>query len=250
MPTPTQIVATQDVATAIQAPHVRPLRRQNAVMSMLMFCRIPADPDHLEPGMRGEVADWGKVTSVAPERGEFDGDAVVTPIITIAGHRGRYRIESEVGVMGNLEVNAGDTVALCADREPSDLYHYPGGPTLPIITAFPVTGEPQLAEPKRLHALYTRDIDLAAQGSTNRVSMAGDRKYFLLATAKGKRVDNLIEMDRWFLDMPASMAGADQVLSGKPTWLIVEHPELISATDGGKPRFVVHAVEAIPEVLP
>ena len=249
-PTPTGqqeiIAAPNPPATA--AP-VHPLRRQNAVATMIAFCRIPYDPAHLEPKMRGEMVDWGKVTKVGVERGEFNGDPVESPIISIAGHRDHYRIEAEVGIMGSLQVNVGDTVALCADREPSDLYHYPGGPVLPIITAVPVQGEPRVAEVAKLRALQLRDIDLAAQGSRSAIDLPADRKYFVYTKSKGKQ-DGLFEMDRWFLDVPAGMAGTDQIASGNGFWVVVDQPELRSAPDGGKPRFVMHAVEILPEILP
>ena len=90
------------VSTAIAMPRVRPLRRENAIATMIAFCRIPTDPAHLEPGWHGSgIADWGKVTSVATERGQFDGDPIVSPIVTVAGHRDHYRIETEIGVMGD-----------------------------------------------------------------------------------------------------------------------------------------------------
>ena len=75
------------------------------------------------------------------------------------------------------------------------------------MTAFPVHGEPQLSEPAKLHALHVRDIDLAAQGISGHVTLAGDRKYFLTTQSKGKKDGDLFEMDRWFLDVPAGMAG-------------------------------------------
>jgi hypothetical protein len=219
---------------------------------MLDFCRIPVDPAHLEPGMRGEVVDWGKVTNVGVERGSFDGDALVSSIITIAGHRDHYRIEQEIGaggILGSMEVNVGDVVALCSDREPSNLYNWPGGATLPLTSALPIHGDVQIAEPAKYHALYVRDIDLAAQGSRNDITLASDRKYFVRTKSKGK-VDDLLQMDRWFLAVPPGLAGADQIASGKWVWLVLDRPELISSPDGGRPRFVMHAVEVIPEVLP
>jgi eukaryotic-like serine/threonine-protein kinase len=253
-PTQTEaIVATQDTGTAVAPRALRPLRRENAIASMLAFCRIPADPAHLEPGVHGSgVVDWGKVTAVTVEHGSFDGDAMVETIIAIAGHRDHYRIEREIGaggILGSMDVNVGDVVALCADREPSNFYNWTGGATVPVTSALNIHGDVQVAEPAKYKALYVRDIDLAAQGSSNHVTLASDRKYFVRTQSKGK-VGDLLQMDRWFLAVPAGLPGADQIESGKWVWLVLDRPELISAPDGGRPRFVMHAVEVIPEVLP
>ncbi|HEY1547837.1 MAG TPA: protein kinase [Kofleriaceae bacterium] len=253
-PTQTQaIVAVQDTGTAVAPRALRPLRRDAAIASMLAFCRIPSDPSHLEPGMHSlGIVDWGKVTSVAVEHGSFDGDAMADTIIAIAGHRDHYRIEREIGaggILGSMDVNVGDVVALCADREPSNLYNWTGGATVPVTSALDIHGDVQIAEPAKYKALYVRDIDLAAQGSSNHVTLASDRKYFVRTKSQGK-VDGLVQMDRWFLAVPPGLAGTDQIESGKWVWLVLDRPELISAPDGGRPRFVMHAVEVIPEVLP
>jgi hypothetical protein len=243
------MVADDNPSVAVSTPRTRPFRRENALASMLAFCVIPYDPAHPDPTQRGTVVDWGKVTSSAVERGQFNGDQVAESILTIVGHRATYRIAADLNLLGTLTSNVGDQVALCADREVSNLYGFPGGATLPVIAALPLHGEPQLADLAKRHALHIRDIDLAAQGSSGRISLATDRTYFLRTQIK-KQDGELYAMDRWWLRVPAGTPGADAIASGKPVWIVVDKPELVSAPDGGKPKLVLHAVEAVPEIFP
>ena len=243
------IAADPNPPIAAAAPFVRPLRRDAALASLLSNCQIPSDVAHPDPAVRGPIVDWGKVAKIGLERGDFGGDPVAEQIVTIAGHRGTYRIDADLNAIGTIEPTVGDLIALCADREPTNPYHFPGGATLPVLTALPLHGEPRLAELAKLHAIEIRDIDLAAQGAGGRITLAGDRTYFVRTRSKGKDGD-LFQMDRWWLEVAAGMAGADQIASGQPFWVVVERPELRSAPDGGKPELVLHAVTLVPELFP
>ena len=238
----------QQVVTPLYAPPTRPYRRDAAIASLDSFCYIAYDPAKADV-KRGAVVDWGKVTSVDVERGQIAGEQIAEPIITIAGVRATYRIREDLGAVGTLAPKVGDELAVCGDREPSNTYQFTGGATWPMTAVVPLHGPPPSALLAKYKPIHTRDLALAADGARGTISLAADRNYLVRTRMKSRDGDRF-QMDRWTLAVPPGLRGTDAIASGQMVWLIVDHPELASAPDGGRPKVVLHAVAVLPELFP
>jgi hypothetical protein len=139
-------------------------------------------------------------------------------------------------------------VALCADREESDLYRFPGGPTLPVTSIVPLTAPPRIGLVAKYKPLHVRELAITAAGANQRHSLKTDRAYVIdakvIETGDGKRY----KMDRYLMDVPAALAS--KLVVGQRTWVVVDSLHYEDADDTGKKPFVVHLVAVLGEMFP
>jgi serine/threonine protein kinase len=227
-------------------------RRDAAIATMDAFCYIPYDVAHPDKEGGRAVADWGKVTSVERETGHFMGDDIDSNIITIQGARGVYRVMQEVSILNYVVPAAvGDMLALCADREDSDIYRFPGGPTLPVTSVFPISGPPRIGEVAKYKPLHIRELAMTAVGANQHHNLHVDRMYVIDAKILDTSDPKRYKMDRYVMDVPASFPGKKSLEVGKRTWIVVDNLHYEDTPDDqGKKPFVVRAVAVLGEMFP
>ncbi len=249
-PATEQIQAQPSSAMAVQKRHVHSgtERRDAAIAMMDSFCYLPYDVAHPDKDLPHPVVDWGKVTSVESETGQFMGDTFDSNIITIRGARGTYRVMQEVMTLNYVvPARVGDWMALCADREESDLYRFPGGPTLPVESIVPLTAPPRISELARYKPLHIRELAMTAAGANQHHNLKTDRAYVIRAKVVDENDGKRLKMDRYWMDVPPGI----KLEVGKPTWVVVDHLHYEDPDDSGKKPFVVRAVAVLPgEMFP
>jgi len=229
--------------------HSGPERRATAIAVMNAFCFLPYDVAHPDKDLPRPVVDWGIVKSITPETGRIMGDVIDSNILTIEGARDTYRVMREVSTLSYIvPAEVGDMVALCSDREASDVYRFPGGPTLPVEAIVPIRSAPRITAFAKYKPLHTAELSLTAAGANGRANLKLDRAYVVrakvLETGDGKR----FKMDRYFLDVPPALATKLEI--DKPTWIIVDNLHYEDANESGKKPFVVHLVAIVGEMFP
>jgi len=227
-------------------------RREAAIATMDAFCYLPYDVAHPDKDLPRPVVDWGKVTNVSQEQGQFMGDEIDSKIITIQGARGVYRVMSEVAVLNYVvPANVGDYMAVCSDREESDLYRFPGGPTLPVTSVVPLTAPPRITEVAKYKPLHIRELAMTAAGANQHHNLKENRAYIINAKILDMSDPKRYKMDRYVMDVPASFPGKSSLEVGKRTWIVVDQLHYEDATDDqNKKPFVVRAVAVLGEMFP
>ncbi|MEO8840528.1 MAG: protein kinase [Kofleriaceae bacterium] len=227
-------------------------RRDAAIATMDAFCYIPYDVAHPDKDLPHPVVDWGKVTNVTQEQGQFMGDEIDSTIITIQGARGVYRVMSEVAVLNYVvPANVGDYMAVCADREESDLYRFPGGPTLPVTSIVPLSAPPRITEVAKYKPLHIRELAITAAGANQHHNLKENRAYVINAKILDMSDPKRYKMDRYVMDIPANFPGKSSLEVGKRTWIVVDQLHYEDATgDQNKKPFVVRAVAVLGEMFP
>lgn len=227
-------------------------RRDAAIATMDSFCYIPYDVAHPDKDLPHPVVDWGKVTNVTQEQGQFMGDEIDSKIITIQGARGVYRVMSEVAVLNYVvPANVGDYMAVCADREESDLYRFPGGPTLPVTSVVPLSAPPRITEVAKYKPLHIRELAITAAGANQHHNLKENRAYIINAKILDMSDPKRYKMDRYVMDIPAKFPGKSSLEVGKRTWIVVDQLHYEEATDDqNKKPFVVRAVAVLGEMFP
>jgi len=227
-------------------------RRDAAIATMDAFCYIPYDVAHPDKDLPRPVVDWGKVTNVTQEQGQFMGDEIDSTIITIQGARGVYRVMSEVAVLNYVvPANVGDYMALCADREESDLYRFPGGPTLPVSSVVPLSAPPRITEVAKYKPLHIRELAITAAGANQHHNLKENRAYIINAKILDMSDPKRYKMDRYVMEIPANFPGKSSLEVGKRTWIVVDQLHYEDATDDqNKKPFVVRAVAVLGEMFP
>jgi eukaryotic-like serine/threonine-protein kinase len=227
-------------------------RRDAAIATMDAFCFIPYDVAHPDKDLPRPVVDWGKVTSVTQEQGHLMGDEIDSSIITIQGARGVYRVMSEVAVLNYVvPANVGDWMAVCADREESDLYRFPGGPTLPVTSIVPLTAPPRITEVAKYKPLHIHELAITAAGANQHHNLKENRAYVINAKILDMSDPKRYKMDRYFMDIPASFPGKSSLEVGKRTWIVVDQLHYEDEKDDqNKKPFVVRAVAVLGEMFP
>ncbi|CAN5699999.1 hypothetical protein BH11MYX1_BH11MYX1_07110 [soil metagenome] len=229
--------------------HSRSDRRDAAILTMDAFCFLPYDVAHPDQDLPRPVVDWGVVKSITPETGRIMGDTITSNILTIEGARETYRVMQEVAVLNYVvPAEVGDMIAVCADGEATDLYRFPGGPTVPVQSVVPIRRAPRITAFASYRPLHTHELAFTAAGANGRPNLKLDRAYVIRArvveTGDGKR----LKMDRYFLDVPPALANKLEL--GKPTWIVVDHLHYEAADGSGKKPFVVELVAVIGEMFP
>jgi len=231
-------------ALAVQKRHTHSgaERRDAAIATMDAFCYLPYDVNHPDKDLPRPVVDWGKVTSITPETGHLMGDDIDSNILTIKGARGVYRVMQEVATLNYVvPAQVGDWMALCADREESDIYRFPGGPTLPVESIVPLRAPPRITELAKYKPLHIRELAMTAAGANQHHNLHEDRAYVIRAKVVDLGDGKRLKMDRYYMDVPPSI----KLEVGKPTWVVVDHLHYEDADDSGKKPFVVRAVAVL-----
>ncbi|HEY6038710.1 MAG TPA: protein kinase, partial [Kofleriaceae bacterium] len=233
---------SQTLAVQKRHSHSGTERRDAAIATMDAFCYLPYDVAHPDKELPRPVVDWGKVVSITPETGHLMGDEIDSNILTIKGARGTYRVMQEVGVLNYVvPAQVGDWMALCADREESDIYRFPGGPTLPVESIVPLRAPPRITELAKYKPLHIRELAMTAAGANQHHNLHEDRAYVIRAKVVDLGDGKRLKMDRYYMDVPASI----KLEVGKPTWVVVDHLHYEEADDSGKKPFVVRAVAVL-----
>ena len=226
-------------------------RRDAAVATMDSFCYLPYDVAHPDKDLQHPVVDWGRVTEITHETGSFMGDAIDSNILTIKGARGIYRVMQEVQVLNYVvPANVGDMMALCADREESDLYRFQGGPTLPVTSIVPITSTPRIVELAKYKPLHTRELAMTAAGANQHTSLKLDRMYIIDAKIVEMTDPKRFKMDRYDMEVPANVPGKGSLEIGKRTWILVDNLHYEDPDSDGHKPFVVRAVAVLGEMFP
>ena len=231
-------------ALAVQKRHTHSgaERRDAAIATMDAFCYLPYDVGHPDKDLPRPVVDWGKVTSITPETGHLMGDDIDSNILTIKGARGVYRVMQEVATLNYVvPAQVGDWMALCADREESDIYRFPGGPTLPVESIVPLRAPPRITEFAKYKPLHIRELAMTAAGANQHHNLHEDRAYVIRAKVVDLGDGKRLKMDRYYMDVPPSI----KLEIGKPTWVVVDHLHYEEPDDSGKKPFVVRAVAVL-----
>jgi len=231
-------------ALAVQKRHTHsgPERRDAAIATMDAFCYLPYDVAHPDKDLPRPVVDWGKVTTITEETGHLMGDDIDSNILTIVGARGTYRVMQEVVTLNYVvPAQVGDWMALCADREESDIYRFPGGPTLPVESIVPVRSPPRITELAKYKPLHIRELAMTAAGANQHHNLHEDRAYVIRAKVLDLGNGKRLKMVRYYMDVAPSI----KLKVGKPTWVVVDHLHYEDADDTGKKPFVVRAVAVL-----
>ncbi|MEP6859892.1 MAG: protein kinase [Deltaproteobacteria bacterium] len=233
---------SQSIAVQKRHSHSGNERRDAAIATMDAFCYLPYDVAHPDKDLPRPVVDWGKVTSITPETGHLMGDDIDSNILTIKGARGTYRVMQEVGVLNYVvPAQVGDWMALCADREESDIYRFPGGPTLPVESIVPLRSPPRITELAKYKPLHIRELAMTAAGANQHHNLHEDRAYVIRAKVVDLGDGKRLKMDRYWMEVPPSI----KLEVGKPTWVVVDHLHYEEPDDSGKKPFVVRAVAVL-----
>jgi len=233
---------SQTLAVQKRHSHSGAERRDAAIATMDAFCYLPYDVAHPDKDLPRPVVDWGKVVSITPETGHLMGDDIDSNILTIKGARGTYRVMQEVSVLNYVvPAQVGDWMALCADREESDIYRFPGGPTLPVESIVPLRAPPRITELAKYKPLHIRELAMTAAGANQHHGLHEDRAYVIRAKVVDLGDGKRLKMDRYFMDVPPSI----KLEVGKPTWVVVDHLHYEEPDDTGKKPFVVRAVAVL-----
>ena len=225
----------------------RPYCRSCGVASIDAFCEIPYDFANPESKRRMQVVDWGKVTKIVEEVGELGERKFKQNVIFLQGQRKSYRFDDDT-LVGKLVTKPGDLLAICPEDD-SDIYQLTGGPTTKIRGVVTLSAPPRIAEAAKYKALHIPDIRIAAESLYQRGTLDTGRRY--LINAKVEKVDgDLWLMDRYWLDVPKGIKGADKVAAKKRLWMIVEKPTLVEHPGEDKKRLVMHAVAILDDVFP
>lgn len=229
-------------------------RREAAIATLDAFCFLPYDNAHPDKDLPHPVADWGKVTSVALESGHLMGDEIDSNIITIEGARGVYRVMQEVKTLNYVvPANVGDTLVLCADRPPTDLFKFPGGPTLPVNSVFPISGAaPRIVEVAKYKPLHTDSLAMTAAYANERPGhLKMDRTYIIRATVLDNSDPKRWKLDRYYIDVPPTTPGKDSVEVGRAVWIVVDHLHYDDDKDEqNRKPFGMRAVAVLGEMFP
>ena len=219
-------------------------RRGAAIATMDAFCYLPYDVKNPDKDLPRPVVDWGKVTQITEETGSLMGDTFDSNILTIAGARGTYRVMQEVGVLNYVvPAQVGDWIALCGDREESNIYRFPGGPTLPVTSVVPLSAPPRITELAKYKPLHTYELQITAAGANQHTGLKLDRNYVIRAKVLDLGNGKRMKMDRYWMDVPAALKDKFEV--GKQVWVVVDNLHYEDADDTGKKPFVVRAVTVL-----
>jgi serine/threonine protein kinase len=233
---------SQALAVQKRHSHSGTERRDAAIATMDAFCYLPYDVAHPDKDLPRPVVDWGKVSSITPETGHLMGDDIDSNILTIKGARGTYRVMQEVGTLNYVvPAQVGDWMALCADREESDIYRFPGGPTLPVESIVPLRAPPRITELAKYKPLHIRELAMIAAGANQHHNLHEDRAYVIRAKVVDLGNGKRLKMDRYYMDVPPSI----KLEVGKLTWVVVDHLHYEDADDTGKKPFVVRAIAVL-----
>ncbi len=232
-----------------------PYDKTRAVAVLEAFCRIPVDAAKPgpEPGRHG-VADWGKVTRRELGVLKLGSRTHQAPLYEVKGFRGTYRFtadhwENTVGVM---DAKVGQWVVLCVDQM-SDLYELPPGWQNPLATLsamVPVSRPPRVDEIAKWNPLHISDLSLRRDGGYGKTSLDTSRRYLLRAKLESHEGGIRWDMSSWWLDIPATVPGANLAAVGKRLWFVVEGLKFEEPADGSKPRLVVRAVAVVDDLFP
>jgi len=247
---------TQKAPGALEAYLARyPYDKTRAVAVLDAFCRIPIDAAKPGPeaGRHG-VADWGKVTRRELGMLKLGNRTHQAPLYEVKGFRGTYRFtadhwENTVGVM---DAKVGGWVVLCVDQM-SDLYELPPGWQNPLVTLaamVAVSRPPRVDEIAKWNPLHISDLAFRRDGGYGKTSMDTSRRYLLRAKLESHEGGTRWDMSRWWLDVPATIPGANLVGAGKRLWFVVDGITFEEQADGSKPRLVTRALAVVDDLFP
>jgi hypothetical protein len=243
------VTLTKQQAAAL-ASLDRPYCRSCAVASVDAFCDIPYDFANPETKRRSnyEVVDWGKVTKVVTETGTLGERRFSLDIVYLQGQRELYRFDTDL-LVGELPMpKIGDYLAICPEDD-SNIYQLPGGPLRKSRAVITLSGPPRMADAAKYKAIHINELKIVAEAEYQRGTLASDRRY--LVNGKVTKQDgNLWLMDRYWLEVPKGIKGADRVAAGKRLWFIMDKPELVDPPSGDKKRLVMHAVAVVDDPFP
>lgn len=211
---------------------------------MAMQCTIPYDFAHTKSSYH--VADWGKVTSVTDEHGDLGGRDVTLRVITIQGQRRSYRCPSDLGALGVVEAKPGDLLAVCAEDK-VDTYQLAAGPIDQCRTVIPISQAPRSSELASLAPHHVDEmaivVDAIAKGKSPKPRLDPSQRYLVWA-APIAQDGTLWRMDRYWLEVPSGIPGAELVAAKQRRWFVIAHPRFEND------RFIVTAARVIDELFP
>jgi serine/threonine-protein kinase len=214
---------------------------------MDMECRIPIDPTYVT-GSTFAVADWGKVTKVQDEPGQFRDQSITRTVITVAGQRSMYRFDADF-LDEHLDANVGDLLAVCPEDSNNNTYQLSGGATIRTHSIITISHPPRTAEIAKLDPIHIAEITMVAEGLEGRFrAIDPDRRYLIYATVKKPDGPRWL-MDRYFMEVPANVPGTNQIAAGKHLWIVVEHPRFETDSTGAK-HLVVDAAYVLGDLFP
>ena len=224
-------------------------QRSAAIATIDAFCFLPYVAAHPDKDLPRPVVDWGIVKSITPETGRIMGEAINSNILTIEGARDTYRVMQEIASLNYIvPAETGDLVALCADKEASDVYRFSGGPTVPVEAVVPITSEPRITAYAKYKPLHTHELAFTAAGANGKANLELDRTYIIRAKVVDTGDGMRFKMDRYFLDVPPALANKLEL--AKPTWIVVDNLHYEEPDASGKKPFVVHLVAVVGEMFP
>ena len=220
--------------------------RNGMIGAMDMECTIPIDPAHVT-GRTFGVADWGKVTSVQDEIGSFQDEAITETVITVQGQRRSYRFDADF-LDTHVDAKVGDWLAVCPEDE-SNLYQLSGGATWRTHSIITMSGPPRVAEIAKYDPIHVMELRLVAEGLQGKFNRIDPTRRYLIHGRVQKADGARWLMDRYHMEVPHGVHGANLIATGKSLWFVIGNPRF--EDDGtGKQGLVVDAVYVLDELFP
>jgi hypothetical protein len=220
--------------------------RNGMIGSMDMECTIPMDPAHVT-GRTFGVADWGKVISVQDEVGTFQDEPIQETVITVQGQRRAYRFDADF-LDSHVDATVGEWLAVCPEDE-SNLYQLSGGATWRTHSIITMSGPPRVAEIAKLDPIHIMEIRMVAEGLQGKFTRIDPARNYLIHGKVMKADGARWQMDRYYMEVPRGVHGANLIATGKSLWFVVKN--LRFEDDGsGKKTLVVDAAYVLDELFP
>jgi serine/threonine protein kinase len=197
------------------------------------FCFIPYDFDKPTGKGRHGIVDWGAVTKVDDEIGNFRDEQFKETIITVRGQRASYRFTAEL-MLGRVVAKVGDLLAVCQEDE-SDFYQFAGGPTGRMQAVITLSAPPNITLAAKNRAQHIGELTLAAASLRGELDSRLDPNGTYLVHARPESIDGPEwRMDRYWVDVPAGTPGEKLLQPKKMVWMIAKNPEIYERPDGKK----------------
>jgi hypothetical protein len=258
-PAPAPAAATAAGITPQQAAMLQSMQRRYCrscqVASVDAFCHIPYDFAKPNVAFKSQVVDWGTVTKVETEVGEFRDEKINVDIITLKGQRQMYRFDTDF-LDTHIEAKVGDQLAICPD-DTSDIYQLSGGPADRTRAVITLSAPPNIALATKYQAKHVYELKFAASSTYDDLRGLDPNGHFLVRVGvEAAEGNGLYLMDRYWLQVGPGVPGAAKIAAAAATknkkqkhlWMIVERPELREDWSGSgskDKRLVVHATAVI-----
>ena len=112
-----------------------------------------------------------------------------------------------------------------------------------------MSGPPRVAEIAKLDPIHIMEIQMVAEGLQGKFSRIDPARRYLIHGQVQKADGARWQMDRYYMEVPHGVHGANLIATGKSLWFVVAN--LRFEDDGsGKKTLVVDAAYVLDELFP